>query len=95
MSDLFAYDPVAAASQWRGPALIVQGDADVQVKPRDADLLAAAMPQAARVDLGGATHMLKASVPGQPLASYTDPALPLHPDLLPALRRFLESHDRP
>jgi len=90
MTDLFAHDPVALARQWQGPVLIVQGDADIQVRPLDADLLASAMPQAGRADLPGATHMLKPDVPGQPHATYTDPALPLHDGVLPAITGFLD-----
>ena len=92
MMDLFAYDPVVEAGHWPGPALIVQGDADVQVLPRDANLLQQAMPQAKRVNLPGGTHMLKAGMPNAPLATYTDPTLPLHPALVPALVDFMDAH---
>ncbi len=93
MVDAFAYDPVALADRWQGPALILQGDRDLQVKPLDADLLVGAMPQAERSDLAGATHMLKSDRPGDPLATYRDPALPLHPDLVPGIADFLGRHD--
>lgn len=73
----------------------MQGDADIQLRPLDADLLHTAMPQAERLDLSGGTHMLKADVAGQPLATYTDPGLPLHPDLLPAIAGFLARHLAP
>ena len=89
MIDLFSYDPAAIAGRWTGPTLIVQGDADIQVKPLDADLLAARLPIADRAELCGATHMLKMDVPGQSLATYTDPALPLHADLIPEITKFL------
>lgn len=90
MIDLFSYDPTATAKGWRGPALIVQGDADLQVKPRDADLLVGAMPQAVRVDLSHATHMLKMDISGRPLETYSNPELPLHPDLVPAIIKFFK-----
>lgn len=89
MIDLFSHDPVALGHDWKGPALIVQGDADIQVKPIDADLLASALPQAKKVIVEGATHMLKADVPGQPLATYTEPSHPLHPDVVPAISGFV------
>lgn len=92
MIDLFSYDPVEVAAHWKGAVLIVQGTADMQVKPVDADILASALPQAGRLDLADATHMLKADVPDQPFATYADPSLPLHPALLPALVRFLDAH---
>lgn len=91
MIDLFSYDPVAVSRDWHGPALILQGDADLQVRPRDAELLGNAMHQAERVPLPGGTHLLKADIAGKPLATYTDPTLPLHEDLVPAILRFLDS----
>lgn len=89
MMDLFAQDPAALAAGWDGPALIVQGDADIQISTRDADLLAEAMPQAGRLPLPGGTHLLKEDVPDQPFATYTDPSLPLHPALVPGIVGFL------
>ncbi len=91
MIDLFSYDPVSVARDWHGPALILQGNADLQVRPQDTDLLGNAMPQAERVTLPGSTHLLKADVDGKPLATYTDPTLPLHKDLVPAIVGFLDS----
>ncbi|MBL3574061.1 lysophospholipase [Rhodovulum sulfidophilum] len=90
MADLFAYDPAAVAERWHGPVLILQGGADMQVRPEDAGLLATAMPQARRVDLPGVTHMLKADLPGRPYATYTDPALPLAPGVVPAILEAVE-----
>ncbi|QBF33517.1 alpha/beta hydrolase [Thalassococcus sp. S3] len=92
MIDLFSYDPLALAKQWTKPALVVQGDHDIQVTPTDADMLMKAMPQAKRVDLVDGTHMLKTDQPGQPFVTYTDPDLPLHPDLVPAIVDFIEAH---
>ena len=92
MTDLFSYDPADIAGDWGGPALIVQGDADLQVKEIDADRLQTALPNATRLDLPGATHMLKIDVPGDPIATYRDPDLPLHPDLIPGLIQFLNQH---
>ncbi len=89
MIDLFSYDPVEVAKNWHGRTLIMQGSADFQVKPHDADLLEKAMPQAVRVDLPNATHMLKMDIPGNPMATYSDPALALHPELIPNIRLFL------
>ncbi|MDS1136614.1 alpha/beta hydrolase [Nitratireductor indicus] len=94
MIDLFSYDPAIIADAWKGSVLIVQGDADMQVKLQDAELLAKSMPQAQRVDLAGGTHMLKEEVPGNPMATYSDPSLPLHPQLVPAIVNFLEAADR-
>jgi pimeloyl-ACP methyl ester carboxylesterase len=89
--DLFSYDPSDVAATWRGPALIVQGDADRQVRLKDADLLVRAMPQARRLHLAGGTHMLKALSERDPLADYRDPSLPLHAGLLGGIVQFLEA----
>ena len=91
LSDVFSHDPADVARDWSGPVLIVQGDADLQVTLADADRLAAALPEARRIDLAGGTHMLKAEVEGEPLATYRDPTLPLHPDLLPGIVAVLSS----
>ncbi len=84
-SDIFSHDPAAVARDWSGPVLIAQGDADTQVTLEDADRLAAALPQARRITLAGATHMLKRADGADPAVTYTDPTLPLHPDLVPGI----------
>jgi pimeloyl-ACP methyl ester carboxylesterase len=95
MINLFAHDPVKIASKWHGPVVIVQGDEDIQVRPLDADLLGAALPQARRIDLAGGTHMLKAAVAGKPFATYADPALPLHEAVVPGIVRFMKETSDP
>lgn len=90
MIDLFSYDPIAMSEAWHGPTLIVQGDADMQVRPYDADQLENALAQAHRLDLKGGTHMLKTEVAGDPLATYRDPTLPLHDDLVTGIASFIQ-----
>lgn len=94
MIDLFSYEPAALAGDWRGPALVVQGDADLQVKPADAELLAGTLPNVEKIILPGATHMLKPDVAGEPFATYSDPSYPLHPELIPAVTGFLAKHSK-
>lgn len=89
MIDLFAYDPAETAKAWQGPTMIVQGDNDIQVRMNDADMLEMAMPQAQRLDLTGATHMLKQAVSQAPLATYSDPMLPLHNLLVPSIAAYI------
>ncbi|WP_205631842.1 hypothetical protein [Cereibacter johrii] len=69
--------------------LIVQGDNDMQVSPHDADLLGDAMQQSERMKFAQGTHMLKADVAGNPFATYADPALPLHENLVPGIAGFI------
>lgn len=89
MMELFSHDPIALAGNWRGPTLIIQGDADLQVRPHDADLLEKALPFSRRMDLKGGTHMLKADVAGQPFATYADPSLPLHEAVIDSIVDFI------
>lgn len=91
MTDLFSHDPITLARVWAGPTLVLQGDRDAQVQMRDADLLINALTDGDRVDLAGGTHILKDDVPGNPFATYSDPSLPLHPDLIPAIVDFLNA----
>lgn len=92
--DLLRRDPAKMASRWQGPVLIVQGYRDVQVKSQDAERLASAMPQSERANLKGMTHTLKVDQPENPLATYTDPALPLAPELAPTISNFIRTHER-
>ncbi|WP_190238128.1 hypothetical protein [Cereibacter johrii] len=69
--------------------LIVQGDKDMQVRLLDADLLGDAMQQSERMNLAQRTHMLKADVAGNPFATYANPALPVHEDLVPGIAGFI------
>lgn len=92
MIQLFAYDPAAVAREVTLPVLIAQGGRDIQVTTADADALSRAMPKARRVDLPEMTHMLKPERPGDPLASYRDPGLPVMPELIGAIVDFI---DRP
>ena len=92
MIDLFSYDPAKIAEKWAGPVLIIQGDEDIQVRQDNADLLKQALPQAQRANLLGGTHMLKAAVADKPFATYTDPSLPLHTMLVPAIAEFIEAN---
>lgn len=93
--DLFATDPALLAAGWAGPALVVQPLADAQIGRAHGDALTAALGSGERLDLPGATHALKAEVPGAPMATLIDPGLPLHPDLVPGIAAFLARHPPP
>lgn len=83
----FKYDPGKEIAALTMPVLIIQGTTDIQVSVDDAKRLAAANRQAKLVLVEGMNHVLK-SVPAnreKQIASYSDPALPLAPELLPAM----------
>lgn len=92
LRNLFSFDPAELARSWQGPALILQGDADIQVVMQDAGHLAEALPRAESVILPGGTHILKTQIPDRPFATYRAPTLPLHPDLIPAIVGFIQGY---
>ncbi len=90
--DVLSYDPAALAAAYDGPILIVEAMLDIQVAAADADALAAAAPDAVRLRLPEATHMLKRPpTPGYAgqMATYRDPSLPIDPELAPAIADFV------
>src|SRR5947209_9516017 len=88
----FSYDPAALVASLKMPALILQGERDMQVNERDAARLKEANPAAKLVSIPGATHVLK--FVGSPdrdanLATYQDPSLPLAPGIIEAIVEFI------
>lgn len=87
----FRHDPKAVLAGLRGPVLVLQGDTDIQVSVANAAALQAARPGVEMSIIPGMNHVLKA-VPADlssQLASYSNPALPLAPGLVPRLLQFL------
>jgi pimeloyl-ACP methyl ester carboxylesterase len=86
------YVPAKHIAALRMPVLIVQGTTDIQVGVAQAQALKAARPDAQLVIIDGMNHVLKAVPAGvaNPVVSYGDPSLPLHPQLAPALVGFLK-----
>lgn len=83
-------DPAAEIGKLRVPVLVAQGSTDVQISVEDARRLAAGNPLARLEIIEGMNHVLKEVREGsQQTASYSDPALPLHPALLSSLAAFL------
>ena len=91
------YVPARHIAALRMPVLVVQGTTDIQVGVEQAQALKAARPDAELVLIAGMNHVLKAvpaDVPN-PVASYGDPSLPLHPQLMPAVINFLKTSLQP
>jgi hypothetical protein len=84
------YDPSVELNELQAPALIVQGTTDIQVSTRDAELLAAARPDASSLIVEGMNHVLKAASldTAAQQAAYSDPSLPVVTDVLEALAEF-------
>ncbi len=84
-------DPTAELAKVRAPALVIQGDNDLQVRVDDAKALAAAKPGAKLVIVPGMTHPLKLAGKDLPsnFKTYVDPTLPLAPAVVPAIAEFV------
>jgi len=85
------YDPTKEISKLSMPVLIVQGTTDMQARLADAKRLADGNPSAKLLLIEGMNHVLK-TVPNEQdkqVASYSDPSLPVTPDLISALSRVV------
>jgi len=92
MQSMAAFDPPAAIRAVRQPVLIVQGQTDLQTSVADAQRLHAARPDARLVIVPGANHVLKhtteRTLEGQ-MPTYRDPALPIMPQVVAAIARWI------
>ena len=86
-----AVDPARELARLSTPTLLLHGTRDLQVGAADLDALRRGRPDAEVVRLSGANHVFKfaPSERAGNFALYRDPRAPLHPDLLPALVRFI------
>ncbi len=87
--ELLALDPASLAADLEPLLLVIAGSSDLQVTRADFEALAAHASHSKYID--GMNHVLKA-VEGDlaaQMASYADPELPLHPELVPAIAAFV------
>ncbi|MDB6143453.1 MAG: alpha/beta hydrolase [Pseudomonas sp.] len=90
---LFRQDPAAAFGKLKMPALIIQGQHDIQVGVGDAELLHKAKPDAELALIDGMNHVMRI-VPNdikRQMASYKDPQLPLASELSNRILHFIET----
>lgn len=85
------YVPAERIGALKMPVLIVQGTTDIQVGVEQAQALQAARPGAQLAIVPGMNHVLKLVPAGldQQIPSYTDPTLPLAPQLVAAIVKFV------
>lgn len=90
------YDPTKQIAKLRMPILIVQGTTDLQARAADAKGLAAGNPAATLLLIEGMNHVLKAvsNDRDKQVSSYSDPALPVAPDLINAIAKFVNENMR-
>jgi hypothetical protein len=100
LRELALFRPAEVLAALELPVLILHGGADIQVPAAQGDALAAARPGVVREVLDGMTHTLKRVGDGDGdgalranLATYSDPSLPLHGDLVPAIAGFILGTD--
>lgn len=86
-----AYDPAEELAKLDVPALIIQGDVDLQISTKSAQNLSKNYPKARYVQIEGMNHVLKKTTAdrGANLATYSNPDLPLHKELMPAILDFI------
>lgn len=91
---MFKQNPAKLAARLEIPLLIIQGDTDIQVKPTDAYALAAANHNAEMVIVHHMNHVLKhchTVDKNEQMPLYSNPSLPLHEDLMPAIVSFINN----
>lgn len=89
---MFKVDPPEELSRLQIPALIIQGDNDIQVKVSDAETFVSKSPKARLLVLSGMNHLFKVVATDKTanLRSYTDPKIPIDPALVNAVVTFIQ-----
>lgn len=84
------YDPTIEIQKLNKPILIIQGDKDLQVDLEQGTLLQQANPNATLVTLSGMNHVFKKIEKNEDnLKSYNNGTLPIHPELVSTILKFL------
>ena len=89
-------DPQVEIAHLTVPVLIAQGTLDGQVPAGDAQLLAHAQPKAKLLVIEGMNHVFKKVAADQAAqsASYSDPSLPVAPELIEGIASFVKAVPR-
>lgn len=93
MISWFKYDPQAEIKKLEIPVLILQGTTDIQVKEKDADLLAKAQPKAEVKLIKNMNHVLKdcdTIDKEKQIPIYSDPVLPLNKEFTAEVIAFIK-----
>jgi uncharacterized protein len=89
----FRYTPTEELAKLTCPSLIVQGTTDIQVAAQEGKTLHLARRGSKLLEIEGMNHVLK-KVPvdlATQIASYSNPELPLHPELMGPVSEFIHS----
>lgn len=93
MSSWMKYDPSKEISKLDIPVLIINGTRDIQVDVSEAELLKKASENASLFILEDMNHIFRKIDSEDRLVntkSYNEPNQPLHPDLVPAIVKFIQ-----
>lgn len=86
------YDPQNEIKKLAIPILIINGTKDIQVPPTDAELLHAANPKSELKIIPDMNHIFKEIKNDEAnLKSYSDPKLPVVPELIDCMSKFINS----
>lgn len=87
----FRFSPTEEIAKLTCPTLLVHGTTDLQIPISDAEALQKSRPGATIVRIDGMNHVLKKvrSDFDAQMLSYSNPDLPLHPELMGAISRFV------
>lgn len=86
------YNPQNEIKKLRIPILIINGTKDIQVPPSDAELLNKANPKSTLKIIENMNHIFKEiTVDEDNIKSYSDPKLPVIPELIKEMATFINS----
>ena len=93
LASWFKYTPSSEIAKLTIPSLVVQGTTDIQTSVEDAKLLADGHAKARLFMIEGMNHVLKTASGNMAaqMPSYSDPALPVVPQLLDEVATFIKS----
>ncbi len=91
LKEWMGYHPVEVFAQIAVPALLVYGAEDTQVSPEAGKRLLKARPGSKLVEIPGMNHVLKElESPADNLRAYTDPGMPVSPQLVREITAFID-----
>ncbi|HWB62532.1 MAG TPA: alpha/beta fold hydrolase [Chitinophagales bacterium] len=88
----FRYEPQKVLKSVKIPVLLIQGTTDLQVPVAEAEKLKKAKSEAQLIIIPGMNHVLKDAPADSDknLATYSDPNVPLDPQLVPDIVKFID-----
>ena len=87
------YDPSEEIKDLEIPVLVINGTSDVQVDPKEAEMLHKAKPNSKLVLIENMNHIFRKMESEDRLVntkSYNEPNRPLHPELIPVITEFIK-----